>query len=370
MNGLSRSAFPWFVLLLALGETLAWWSLPYQLGPTADETTRNPTKHRGWPEYLDVEDDERPLVVLISNSQGVGGEVADREKIYAAFLGEHLSDKGFRFENWATGGFRTTEIELLTIKAAQRGVDHLLVVLAVNNFDPPELLNLDYPFSDITLLAGEPGLWPYLGDTLFMENAKFEDLAVRFITWTRNLARSRMAVTDLVAAHTPLKWHPLVIGHEVRPGMRLDDLKDPGISAYYPAVDLTVEELAIRRAARKTMVRDYNRDQVARRFETFRQFYPLLNSRLEKSGTKLTWVWNPVALESTNKNGRSVRNRFYEQASSIIERSGARSHDMTDALESRYFLSHGHFNESGHREFARMLIPILDDEVIPGGHER
>ncbi len=104
MIRLSRSAFPWFVLLLAVGEILAWRGLPYQLGPKADETTRNPTKHRGWPEYLDVEDDERPLVVLISNSQGVGGEIDDRNSIYPAVLSERLAREGFRFENWSTGG--------------------------------------------------------------------------------------------------------------------------------------------------------------------------------------------------------------------------------------------------------------------------
>lgn len=365
MSGLTRSPFLWFAFLLAALEVLSWQTSPYRLGRKADQTTRNATKHRGWPEYLDVKDDKAPLVALISNSQGVGGEIEDRNAIYAASLKDHLARRGFRFENWSTGGLRTTEIELLTMKAVQRGVDHLVLVLTVNNFDPDEQLNLDFPFSDITLLAGEPSLWPELRDSLFISNTRFEDLAVRFMARWSSLVRSRIAVTDLVAAHLPLEWHRLALGHEVRPGSRLDDLESPEISLYFPAIDVTEEQLARRRAMLNTNPRDYDPDGIERRLETFERLYPILRERAKRSGMRLTWVWNPLAPGSTTDEGRSVRNSFIERASRTIERGGSRSHDLSDSMKSGYFLSHGHFNEDGHREFARMMKEILDVEVTP-----
>jgi len=363
VSRLARSTFFWFTVLLGAAEIVAWWGSPYRLMPRADETTRNPTKHRGWPEYLDVEDDERPLIVLIANSQGVGGEIADRERIYAAALREHLSAGGYRFENWSTGGLRTAELELLTMMAAKRGARHAIIVLTLNNFDPANRVNLDFPFSDITLLAGHPALWMTLPDTVLADRTGLEDVAPRAAALASELVRSREAMTDVAAARIPLRWHRLALGREVRPGTRLDALADPDLSPYFPNVDLTEVELRKRREKRSAARERYDAADVAGRLDTFERFYPLFRERLPKRGVGVTWVWNPLDSASVGAGGREVLSRFVDRASRAMARYGDRGRDLTDAVEDRHFAAPGHFDEEGHREFARLLIGIIDDDL-------
>ncbi|MCK9460910.1 MAG: hypothetical protein M0R80_14830 [Proteobacteria bacterium] len=367
MTRLVRSAFFWFAALLTLGELAAWRTLPYRLVPTADVAIRNPLKHRGWPEYLDASEGGRPLVVLISNSQGVGAEVDDPHKIYAAALRRHLSAKGYAFENWSMGGLRTTEVELLTLEAARRRAVQVLMILTVNNFDPPARVDLKFPFSDLTLVAGSPAHWTRLSGTRFMARSSFEDLAVAFVELSSSLARSRLAVTDLVAARVPLNAQPLIVGREVRPGPRLDGLRDPDVSMYFPSRDLTEQELGRRRGARRGKVQEWVADQADLRLETFRAVYPGIRARLAESGTSLTWVWNPIAPSAAAGDALAARDRFIEAATTLIEDSGATCHDMTGVIEPEHFETLGHFDEDGHREFAQVLLPVVDAALRGGG---
>jgi hypothetical protein len=360
MKQLVGSAFFWFAAFLALGDIAAGFCLPYRLVPNAEEAIRNPLKHRGWPEYLDADSGGRPLVVLISNSQGVGGEIDDSRKIYAAALRDHLAESGFAFENWSMGGLRTTEVELLTIEAARRRATHVLMLLTVNNFDVGERVDLKFPFSDLKLLVGSPGNWPHLHGAIFRERASFDDVAAAFLGFSSDLVRSRIAVEDLAGSRIPLKLHPLTLGREVRPGERFDAMRDPNVSIYFPAVDDVALELKRRRDARIGQPVEWAADQVDARLETFRAVYPGIRSRLAASGTGLTWVWHPLAPGSSVGESLVARDRFLASATALIAGSGGTCNDMTDAVNARFFMDQGHFDEAGHREFARMLLPIVD----------
>jgi len=364
MSRLARSAFFWFTLFVAASELLAWWSLPYRLVPKADVAIRNPLSHRAWPEYLDAEHDARPLVVLISNSQGVGGEIPDDDKIYAAALRAHVARSGYRFENWSARGLRTTELEILTLEAVERGARHVIVVVAANNFDPPERVDLRYPLSDIPLLAGAPSLWPELGGALFMKRTEASDLAWAFVALRSNLARSRLAVIDLLASRLPLALHRFAFGRQVRPGERLDSMNDPAISVYLPAVDLAQGELAERRASRSADPESWKIIRPAERFTTFAAIFPGLAARFSTRGIRMSWIWQPIAPDTGTAESRSTLDRFVRDATAIIEQSGVRCEDMTDALGPGSYVTQGHFNEEGHREFARLLTPIIDEDLL------
>lgn len=361
------NAFLWLALMLATCELIARLSLPYGDVTTADTAIRNPLGHRAWPEYLDAAGDSRPLAVLISNSQGVGGEIRDADGIYAADLRRHLSGAGWSFENWSTRGLRTAELELLVHRAISRGARHVLVVVTANNFDPAKRVNLRFPFSDIVLLAGAPSLWPGFGDALFMRDTSTEELLSAFAALRSALVRSRVAVIDLAASKTPRALHGFAFGRQVRPGERLDAMADPSLSVYLPAVNLAEDELKRRRDARLADPDSWTVARLPERFETLEQLVPRLGARLEEGRVGVTWVWQPLQPEAGNPETHASIARFIDRARPILEAKGIRDHDLTRSFSARFFATQGHFNEEGHREFARRLTPIVDEEILDRG---
>jgi hypothetical protein len=361
---LAGSAFLWLALLLIAGEIGAWWVLPYRRIPKADATIRNPLGHRGWPEYLDVKDGARPLVVLISASQGVAPEIRDKNNIYAAALREHLARAGYRFENWSTRGMRTTELELLVYRAISRRARHVLLLIAVDNFDPPELVNLTYPFSDIVLFSGAPSQWASTRDALFMQHSHVEDVFATFVRLHSNLARSRDAVIDVVAANLSLTTHRFVFGREIRTGDRLDEMADPGFSLLFPADDLPSRELAASRAALYAKPKEWDLGDMDGRLETFSDLTPRLRDRLAGAGVGVTWVWQPVDFGSCSPETRERIARFVERATAVIEAGGEHCHNLIEAIRAERFLTPGHVDELGQKQLAELLIPILDEDVV------
>jgi hypothetical protein len=365
----TRSAFFWFLLMLAAGEAFAWWALPYRRVPKADATIRNPLETRAWPEYLDVDDagDARPLVVLISASQGVAPEIADKNKIYAAALRDHLAREGFRFENWSTPGMRTTELELLFYEAIARRARHVLLLSAVPNFDPPEKVNLSFPFSDIVLLAGEPALWQLMRGALFMRRSGVEDVLAAFALLHSGLARSRFAITDAVAARIPLAAHRFVFGREVHMERRLDEATAPGFSLLFAEAGVAEQERLARQAANAANPRDRKLGDVAARFETFSALLPRLQERAAEAGLGVTWVWLPVAYKTGSPETLAENDGFVARATPMIEASGFRCHDLVRAIDAERFLTAGHLDEAGQRELAGLLIPIVDADIAQPG---
>lgn len=363
---LAGSAFFWFAVFLLALELAAGQLVPYAIHPTADAVPRNPTFHRGWPEYLDVDDgdDSRPLVVLLTNSQGVGGEVADGERIYAAHLRRALAagDPPARLENWASGGIRTPEIELLSMRAIERRATVVLGVFAYRNFDPPAILNLDFPFSDITLFAGKPTLWRYLDDTTFAESITIEGLLSRSAQLGSDLARSRIPMTDALTSPAPRAWHRWIAGREIRPGPRLDALTDDELSIYWMRNRSLEERLATNQQRRHAMEHVDPRD-AAVRLATFERFFEQLHRRLSAAGIRLTWVWQPTNPATLRGRSRALYREFLARATAAVRRTGTPCVDLLDAVAPEHFVTPGHFDEDGHRELAERLLPVMRDEL-------
>jgi hypothetical protein len=338
--------------------------------PKADSALRNAFGNRAWPEYLDAADDARPLVVLVSNSQGVGAEIGDQNATYAALLRAHLVSEGYRFENWSTRGLRTTELELLVLRAVSRHARHILFVVTANNFDPEERINLRYPFSDLTLLAGSPALWPAARHALFMRNTSVDELLLMFASLHSNLVRSRAAVIDLAAARFPLDAHKYLFGREVRREAMMDAMADPTISAYLPSSSLPDASLERRRAALLENPAEWKIGRRDERAETLRSLLPVIKEELWAARAHATWVWQPLTAGAASPKARASLGEFVERATPLIEANGMRCHDLIDAMGPELFATGGHLNAAGHERFAGLLIPIIDEEILERGRPR
>ncbi len=359
MKASARGPFFWLVLLLLGAECLLRWALPYRLVPNAGEAIRNPLSYRGWPEYLDTPDQGRPLVVLISHSQGVGEEISDPSTIYAARLRAHLAARDIGFENWSCHGLGLIELDLLTMRALKRGADLLLLVLATRHFRQPDTEEIA-PLSDISLTAGDPSQWPRLPGSLTMLRLDLDDVLERSVSLHSALARSRIALFDWAAESVPLRWHEVLLGHERDGyGPRLDRFAAGGGSLLVPARDVNDAERSTRQARRIGVVPEPRR----RSNETqFPAIYRKLAAHLQGTDTRWAWVWCPI--DPARPQGRRHSDpAFIAAAIREIEHSGHPSHDLSDALDSSSFTTQFHFTEEGHAELARLLKQIIDDEL-------
>lgn len=360
MKFLKNNPFVWFVCLVMVMNLVAWWILPYRKQPPAVEVYRNPLLMRGYPEY--VRGDHpwgKKLVVIISNSQAVGKEIP-AGKIYFALLRKELEKRGVpvQIENWSSGGIRTTDIELLTIQALERKVDLLIFVLGSSNFDMPSKLKLDYSSLDISLLAGKPSLWPYLKETTFWKNTTYHDILKRFFMLHSSLLRARIPVTDIMARITPKVWHKYFFG-TVRKTRKAERLDDPRSVTEWK--EPKKEEYIVKRKKYKGL--SLGKDQLIQRLETFRLFYQLFEKRLKTRKVRVVWIWMPYAVEVFPKRALQTVRLFNQRASTMIAESGVRCVDFTDSIPTDDYMTLSHFDESGHKKFAKQMVQILTDEL-------
>ncbi|MBW2276979.1 MAG: hypothetical protein JRF63_05765 [Deltaproteobacteria bacterium] len=370
MKKLVGNAFVWFVPLLLVLELVAWYALPYSRHPRASEVERNPTDHRAWPEYLRAGDENSgKLIVLLSASQAVGKEIEDPQLIYPALIRRELErrDSELRLENWATGGTRTVDIELLSMKAVQRGADLVVLGFSFRNFDRKDKLDLDYPFTDVNLFAGDPRFFGELEDTTFAGVTEAEDVLQRSAKLGSSLARSRVAVIDAIVERTPLSWHRWVVGRFVRPRPRLDDARDPAGSLFWAdQADALAEWQVIedrRRLLRKRHGVRVSKGELAERLETFRVFHEALTRRFERSGTRSVWVWLPMKTSLLPSESLKNVRWFYSETTEIVEATGVRCHDLHDAIPSERFLTPGHVDEPGHELLAESMLELIGFEL-------
>jgi len=353
-----QSPFGWLILIILILEAFAAIKVPYARQPKASTVYRNPTPHRGWPEYIKGQKGpHRKLVIIISNSQGIGWESARPESLYTAELEKEfaLLNIPVEIENWSNGGITTPDIELLSFKAIQRKPDLLLFILGYNNFDFPPQLYLDYSPSDINLLAGEPSFWPYLKDTTFFKNTTFDDIMRRFLLIHSALARSRIALYDALAEHIPLEYHKYIFGHSREPLIRLDEALErrprsrplPPPKHILELANLALPALPV--------------ENMRQRLETFNIFYPMLNKRLSKNHIPFIWVWMPVASEVFPRESKRVMRVFEIETGKLIHNSTAKYIDLTYALPGKYFYMLNHLDEDGHKALSKILLPIIKD---------
>lgn len=364
MRRVSRSPFFWFLLFLAMLEGTATQLSPYRLQPSAEEAIRNPTQYRGYPEYLSVPRGAEPLVVWIGNSQGVAPEIDDSAATYPALLDRRLRGRwaSARLENWSSGGLRTAELELLTIKAVSRRADLVVLCLSPQNFDHQRNLNLDFPQSDIPLLAGDPRLWRFFGDTLFAQNIELDDVLSRTLSLHSSLARSRIAVSDALAGRARLRWHPWLFGRRIYAGNRLDALKDPGTSIYWPRVHVGLLDWRVEYHGAPS-VPTIGRGALSVRLQTFEAFIDHLVTRLAGTETELLFIWHPFQIDAAGPRTQEALRWFLEQASHHLELREIAHADLHAASADADFLSFSHLDEQGHRRLAERLQPLVFDAL-------
>lgn len=361
--GILHSSFTWFVLMLLGLEWLAAANVPYHNDPTAAEVVRLERKRRGWPEYVaGGSERERPLVVIISNSQGYGREMPDATQTWAGQLRASLvqRDPPIDIENWSSAGLHTGEIELLSMQAVERRADLVLYILAHRNVDLKGYVTLNTVGTDISLLAGRPSLWSALGDSEVGRRADWDDLLTRAILLNLQFGRARMPVLDYWAKHLTNAQEELVLGH-VRAQERKPIDKDE-------IETLTDEEM--RRAWEKKgkasvfeRVARLHTGEFESRLETLRRVHPPLQRRHDANGVPYLWIWVPTDVWQLPPEDLAAAQAFRARGSEIIAASGGRTQEWSERVPSDQFISLNHFTRRGHATMAELVEELILDAL-------
>jgi hypothetical protein len=261
-----------------------------------------------------------------------------------------------RVENWSAAGLVTTDLEILSIKAVQRKAD--LVIFAVNyrNINPMRVVNLDYPNSDLALLAGDPSLWPYLSGTLFFTNVTWDDILKKFFYLHSFLLRTRSVFYDLLTVAVPPGWHQAVFGKEMEV-VKFQDIRDrppahqEGSRPFMFLNPLLVRDVSVMEIEKKM------------RLPVFQRFYPLLYQRMQKGDVPFLWVWTPVAMGALPEKAAQDLPLLNEAFSKVVRNSGVRCLDLSQAVPTKHFLGFAHMDEEGHRLFSQLLFPEIVREL-------
>ncbi|MHC4844644.1 MAG: hypothetical protein ACYTCU_00630 [Planctomycetota bacterium] len=362
-RGILRSPFTWFVLLLLALEWLAWDLVPYRTDPTAAEVARLERKRRGWPEYVaGPSERERPLVVIISNSQGYGREMHDPADTWAGHLRESLArrDPPIDIENWSSAGLRTGEIELLSMQAVERRADLVLYMVAHRNVDLRGYVTLKTVGSDIPLLAGRPSLWGLIDDSEVGRRANWDDLLTRGFLLNSQFGRARVPVLDWWAKDLTREQEEIVLGHVRASEREPFENKD--------ALSLTDEEM---RELWRARARDAVLERVARlhtgefesRLETLRRMHPPLQRRHDASDIPYLWIWVPTDVWQLPPEDLAAAQAFRAAGSEIIAASGGRTQEWSERVPSDQFLSLNHFTRRGHATMAELVEELIVDAL-------
>ena len=337
---------------------------PYREVPAASEVPRNPLPLRGWPEFLRAGSDSEGStnLAIISNSQGVGKEIGSAESTYPALLEQNFREAGrnINIENWSLSGLRTDQIELLSMVAAQRQIDLLIIVTGIKSLDIAGSTRLGANSDDLDLVAGNTSLWPEILSSQVLHGTKWDDLLLREITLGSDIVRLRPYLLDLLAAAIPPADHPLVFGRR-RSQRALESInleaakptksqgssvvREPGKSA------ITVPAA--------TWYKQFRRNRVP----TFHALFPGLSHRLTNSKTKLVWIWMPVYPGANTADLRQGAAPVYSIICDEITVAGVTCLDLTNSLPADAYATlsaSSHFNMQGQQAMTNLLYPVID----------
>lgn len=363
MSVKALSPFLWLAALWLGTEALVSQLSPYTAQAPAREATRITYDTRGWPEYIrgDKQSGER-LVVLISNSQGLAEEFADSDLLYTQRMRDLARHAGLalNIENWAISGIRTDQIELLSMQAARRGADLVLLVLAPTNIDRLSDRRFGFHAADLHLMVGHPAIWPLLRDAAFIDAITYDDILLRSVFLASPVVRSRDRVLDRIAARLDSATQRLSFGHvrsrqaatplAERPGAMLQD-EEPAQTA--PA---TRRPLGTREP--------WERQFMDERLPVFRAFFPPLHQRLTDAGARLVWIWMPTTGSRFRESLWAAADPFHERICTEIREHGATCIDATGVLPPDHFLHDdpiSHLNSQGHAAMADYLLAVILD---------
>jgi hypothetical protein len=362
-RGILRSPFTWFALLLFALEWLAWDLVPYRDDPTAAEVVRLERKRRGWPEFVaGTTERERPLVVIISNSQGFGREMPDADETWAGHLRASLAahDPPIDIENWSSAGLHTGELELLSMQAVERRADLVLYMLSHRNLDLRGYVTLNSVGTDITLLAGRPSLWPAIGDSVVGARANWDDLLTRAILLHVQFARARMPVMDWWAKRLTRDQQELVLGHvrgQEREPFRRDEIESLTDEVLRRLWAERGRDAVLERVAR------LHTNEFHRRIATLEQLHPSLQRRHDESGVPYVWVWVPTDVWQLPPEDLAAAQRFRARGSEVIAASGGRAEEWSERVPTDQFISLNHFTRRGHATMARLVEELILDAL-------
>jgi hypothetical protein len=344
----------WIIpLLLILTEGFFYFKMPFRKVENAGHSIRNYYNTMAWPEYTNGKKKrDGKLAVIIGNSQSYGNEIDSAEHTFIGIVCDSLSrtNPNLKIENWSLSGIRTTDIELLSIKAQIRNADYIFFTLHFDSWDYPENVSLDYPLSDVNLMIGTPGFWPYLKKSMVRKSFDRDRILKHWIILHSQTVRYRTVLYQKLAQYVPNEDHIFYFGKPInqRRGWRIEEVPD-----FRDQIKKT----------KKSGDRIISSKEINRRMSTFMEVYEKLLMRLENKNTKLIFIWAPVSPEHVSTKNIAKMIEMEEKMSRIIKKSGHKSYILTSALDAEYFLSRGHLNKKGHYFFSNKLLPILKHEL-------
>lgn len=337
---------------------------PYRETPAASEVARNPLPLRGWPEFLRAgpESLDSTNLAIISNSQGVGKEVGSAERTYPALLEKSFRDAGrnINIENWSLSGLRTDQIELLSMVAAERQFDLLMIITEIKSLDISGSTRLGANSDDLDLVAGTSALWPGIFSSQVLLEIKWDDLLLRNMTLSSNIVRLRPYLLDLLAQEIPSAGHLLLFGH--RRSQRA--LESINLEIMAPA-NKTVISIAREpiKSAITVPAAIWEKQFRRNRLPTFHALFPGLYHRLSHSRTKLLWIWMPVFPGDNTADLREGAAPVYSIMCDEITAAGARCLDLTNSLPADAYATlsaSSHFNLPGQQAMSHLLYPVIE----------
>jgi hypothetical protein len=366
-----RSPFFWLFAFLLVVEFAATMVTPYRQAPAASGLARNPLPLRGWPEYLRAGSETIGAinVAIIGNSQGAGGEIEGAEHLYPALLEKAFKDAGrnINIENWSLVGLRTDQIELLSMIAAQRHLDLLLIVTEIKSLDIAGHTRLGANSDDLDLVAGKPILWPGIRASHVLHETKWDELLRRYMFLHSSMVRLRTHLLDLLARKIPPVAHPLLFGQR-RSQRALDSVNTP-VNPQFKANENSLGRNKTQEnpvtglsVPATTWEKQFRRNRIP----TFNNLFPGLRRRLTDSGTTLIWIWMPIYPGANTASLRKGAEPIYSVICNEIRAAGTSCLNMTNSLPAENYITlsaSSHFNPKGHEAMSRLLQPVIENAL-------
>lgn len=349
-----KSTFTFLIIALVLVE------VGLRLMATRDEKMsdhqlRNSTLLRGWPEYTSRSNSDNG-VILIGNSQAIGQEFHDTDKIYASAINTRLNDLGFTFQNWSISGLRIDQMEMLILKAIQQKPRLIVFSLAASNINNHKLYEYTRDITDLHLTLSEPSNLSELPNNFFFDTFHIKDWLIGFFQRYSAIGRSRIDLFDSVAEGSHSKKHKFLFGHK----------RSQRALINVDRIEISARKRNIRPLQAPMTADIWERQFESQRLPTFEAFYKHLEKRLEKHDIKLLWVWMPFAEREDTKPLLAGMQRFYKRVCNTIQLSQHDCYDLSGSVNNDYFLSadvSSHLTEQGHKEYAAKLMPIIENAV-------
>ncbi|MFA7379541.1 MAG: hypothetical protein WC150_03720 [Bacteroidia bacterium] len=346
---------PFFKFLLAciLVNLVCWWVNPYNAVPTAKQQSRNIYPKRAWPEYISAaKDPGKKLVVIIGNSQSYGEVDENPEHIYPSYLRSKLIQKDVVLENWSVRGIRTSDIELLSAKALQKGADIIVFALDMSNFDVPENITLDYPNTDINLVLANAEVRKLMQHSLLAKSYGIEDVLRKTLSKYVPLVRLRSPLYKSLTSVVNKNDEILVFGNPVS-------------REYNPQINdfKLMRDRLMNKKVSKNFEMKITKAHLRSYLHTATLFEYYLAQRVKGCHTKILFVWQPLNVNAIKPEERKLIDRFRNDMEKLNAKLGFKQNNMLEVIPESGMSTISHFNIDGHKMFADSLYNYLSNEL-------